>query len=55
MTLPVSGSIQSVLHMLTHLGLTQPYDVGTSILPILQMKKLRHEETKRSHIELHTK
>ena len=40
-----SGTVPSALHTLTHLDLVQPFKMGVIILPILEMKKLRHKET----------
>lgn len=37
---------------LIHLSLGQPYDVNTIIIPILQMRKVRHKEGKHGKVSL---
>lgn len=38
--------VVNTLHLLTHLIFTTTYEVGTIIMPILQMRKPRHREVK---------
>lgn len=38
----VPGTLFSALHILTDVVLKQPYEIGTTITPISQMRKLRH-------------
>lgn len=40
----VPESLPSSFHVLTCLILKMPYEIGTIIVPTLQMKKLRHKE-----------
>lgn len=39
------GTLTSALYILTHLS-QQLYEIGTNILPILQIENLRHKHTK---------
>lgn len=41
----ISSTVPSALHILTHLDLVQPFEMGVIILPFLEMKKLKHRET----------
>lgn len=48
----VPGITLSTLHRLTHFNLHSDTEVSTIIIPIFQMRKLRHRVVK--HIEGHT-
>lgn len=46
-SLYVSGFVPCTLHVLTHLSLTQPQEVGSIIVFILQIRKYRHREVQK--------
>ena len=45
----MSGSIQTALHILTHLILQQPYEVDIIIPPFLQTKRREFRQLANSH------
>lgn len=47
----VSGSALTLLHVFSLFLLTQPCDTGVTIIPILQVRKLRHSVSDRAEIQ----